>query len=557
MKEFAVLRLLDKISFLFERSGVDYAVMRKILQIKLIMDERRVPTIMANGKNTEGRNMYRMSLFIYAFMGVFTALIMLFGFPLYYKMNIVFGMLLFMLMTTMISDFSSILLDIRDKNILLPRPVKPQTVNAAKLIHILIYLSGITLAIAGPPLIAGAFIYGVAFLVVYIIELALVCGFVIFITAILYSAILSFFDGEKLKDFINYFQIALSVFMVIAYQLMGRIFELVDYRIAYVVKWWNYLLPSAWFAAPFELFVGHNPAADFIAMSIIVVIIPAVAFLFYIKVVLPRFEKNLQKLNNYGERANKAAGRKERRQAFISRLICSDKTERSFYRFTANMLANERKLKLRIMPTLAMAVVLPLVFLINFYRRGDSGSEFFTAITQSKSYLYIYFAVALLSTSMQWINSSEQYRGAWIYRVLPLATPAPLLKGAMKAFFIKYIVPFFALVSIIFTMIFGPRIIPDILLMFFNLVILLLFMFIFSKKELPFYKDFQYTQEKSSVAVMFISFAICGLFVAVHIIAGGFSYGVTAALAVSIVLTVILWRSAFRTTWKDIKMGAL
>ncbi len=557
MKEFAVLKLLDRVKILFEKSGVDYAVMRKILQIKLIMDERRVPTIMASGKNTEGRNMYRTSLFMYAFMGVFIAVIMLFNFPLYYKMNIVFGMLLFLLMTTMISDFSSVLLDIRDKNVLLPRPVKPQTVNAAKLVHILIYLSGITLAIAGPPLIAGAVMYGITFLIAYIIELVLVCGFVIFITAILYSAILSFFDGEKLKDFINYFQIVLSVFMVIAYQLMGRIFELVDYKITYVVKWWNYLLPSAWFAAPFELFVGHQPTADFIAMSIIAVIIPAVAFMFYIKIVLPRFEKNLQKLNNYGERANKAAGRRERRQAFISKLICSDKTERAFYRFTANMLANERKLKLRIMPSLAMAVVLPLIFLINFYRRGSSGSEFFTAVTQSKSYLYIYFTVAMLSTSLQWINCSEQYRGAWIYRVLPMTSPAPLLKGAVKAFFIKYIIPFFATVSIIFIMIFGPRIIPDILLMLFNLLILLLFMFIFSKKGLPFYKDFQYTQDKSSVVVLFISFAICGLFVAAHIIAAGFGYGVTAALAVSAVLTVILWRSAFRITWKDIKLGAL
>ena len=552
-----VLKLLDRISFLFEKSGVDYAVMRNILQIKLIMDERRVPTIMANGKNTEGRNMYRMSLFMYAFMGVFIALIMLFNFPLYYKMNIVFGMLLFLLMTTMISDFSSVLLDIRDKNILLPRPVKPQTVNAAKLVHILIYLSGITLALAGPPLIAGVFIYGIAFLFAYIIELVLVCGFVIFITAILYSLILSFFDGEKLKDFINYFQIVLSVFMIVAYQLMGRIFEFVDYKITYVVKWWNYLLPSAWFAAPFELFVGHNTTADFIAMSVIAVIIPVVAFLFYIKAVLPHFEKNLQKLNNYGERVSKAAGRKERRQEFISRLICSDKTERSFYRFTANMLSNERKLKLTIMPSLAMAVVLPLIFLANFYRRGDTISEFFAAIANSKSYLYIYFAAALLAASLKLINSSEQYRGAWIYGVLPFSSPVPILKASVKAYFMRYVLPYFTSVSLIFIMIFGPRIIPDILLIFFNLLALLLFMFLVSKKELPFHKDFQYTQDKSSVAIVFASFAICGIFVAAHLIAGGFSYGITVNLAVSVLLTIILWRSAFRITWNDIKKGAL
>ncbi|HEX2945630.1 MAG TPA: ABC transporter permease [Clostridia bacterium] len=556
MKEFTILKLLDRIRFLFDRSGVDYPIMRKILQIKLIMDQRRVPTIMAAGK-TEGKNTYRTSLFMYAFMGLFVALIMLFGFPLYYKMNIVFGMLIFLLMTTMISDFSSVLLDIKDKNILLPRPVNTQTVNAAKLIHILIYLSGITLAIAGPPLIAGAFIYGAAYVVIYIVELALVCGFVIFVTSILYSAILSFFDGEKLKDIINYFQIVLSVFMVIAYQLIGRIFEIVDLKITYAVKWWNYLLPSAWFAAPFELFVGQGRLSDFAGLSIIAVVIPVAAFFIYIKAVLPRFERNLQKLNNYGERAGKSAARREKRQVFISRLLCRDKTERSFYRFTSNVLANERKLKLRVMPSLAMAVVLPLVFLINFYRRGTTLAEFHSSILQSKAYLYIYFAVALLSTSLQYINNSEQYRGAWIYKVLPLTSPAPLLKGAMKAYFMKYILPFFVFASLIFLAIFGIRILPDILLMFFNLLVLLLVIFAVSNKELPFYKDFQYTQDKNSIAAWFISFAICGVLVAAHLIAGGLAYGITINLAISVLLTVVIWKAVFRITWNNIKTGAL
>jgi hypothetical protein len=155
------------------------------------------------------------------------------------------------------------------------------------------------------------------------------------------------------------------------------------------------------------------------------------------------------------------------------------------------------------------------------------------------------------------MNSSEQYRGAWIYKVLPLTSPASLLKGAMKAYFMKYILPFFALVSLIFIAIFGIRIMPDILLMFFNLLVLLLFMFIFSKKELPFYKDFQYTQDKSSIIVWFISFAICGAFVAAHFIAGKYTYGITVNLAVSVLLTIILWRSSFRLTWNDIAKEAL
>ena len=58
-------------------------------------------------------------------------------------------------MTSMISDFSSVLLDIRDSNILYPKPIDRKTVSAAKLIHIIIYLSLLTVALVRPSLIAG------------------------------------------------------------------------------------------------------------------------------------------------------------------------------------------------------------------------------------------------------------------------------------------------------------------------------------------------------------------------------------------------------------------
>ncbi len=45
MDDFKTLRLLDKLRFLFIKMGIDYEMMRKILHIKLTMDERRVPTL--------------------------------------------------------------------------------------------------------------------------------------------------------------------------------------------------------------------------------------------------------------------------------------------------------------------------------------------------------------------------------------------------------------------------------------------------------------------------------------------------------------------------------
>ncbi len=56
MKEFKVLCFLDKLAPVFEKLGADYVVMRKILQMKLVMDGRRVPTIFNNNKKKQGED---------------------------------------------------------------------------------------------------------------------------------------------------------------------------------------------------------------------------------------------------------------------------------------------------------------------------------------------------------------------------------------------------------------------------------------------------------------------------------------------------------------------
>jgi hypothetical protein len=73
MKDFKLLRFLDKLKPVFNVLGADYIVMRRILQIKLIMDGRRVPTVFAgknNDKNADSDNKFFKSLWIYTLMGL-------------------------------------------------------------------------------------------------------------------------------------------------------------------------------------------------------------------------------------------------------------------------------------------------------------------------------------------------------------------------------------------------------------------------------------------------------------------------------------------------------
>ena len=177
---------------------------------------------------------------------------------------------------------------------ILTKPVNEKTLSMAKALHISIYIISISLALIGPSLIASLFIKGVLFFIIYFIEVILINLFSISLTVLLYFFVLRFFDGEKLKDIINYFQIALSIVMTVGYQLFGRVFNLVDLEKSINISWYHYLIPSAWFASPFELFL--NNSNKYIYLSLMSIIIPIISIGIYIKL-MKSFEVNLQKLN--------------------------------------------------------------------------------------------------------------------------------------------------------------------------------------------------------------------------------------------------------------------
>lgn len=165
MTDFFVLRLLDKLRGAFIRFGVDYDTMRSILQIKLTMDGRRTPTALAGmqkKENVKEGSPLRLQ-WIYLLFGLILIPLTLSNDHYMLQMSLTFGIIMFFVSTTLISDFSSVMLDLRDKNILFSKPVNRTTLNMAKSIHVLLYLGTVTLSITGPSLVFSLFKQGIAF----------------------------------------------------------------------------------------------------------------------------------------------------------------------------------------------------------------------------------------------------------------------------------------------------------------------------------------------------------------------------------------------------------
>lgn len=543
-----MLRFLDKFKKLFISIGVDYDVMRKILQVKLVMDSRRVPTVLNNAKGkrdeskeSNDKNNFIRSLWQYMLMGLILIPFVIMKNSFIFQMSFVFGILLFMVMTSLISDFSSVLLDIRDTSIIATKPVNSRTLSMAKTIHVLIYMFMLTAALTVPSLIAALPAQGFLFFILYVAEIILVDMFIVVLTVILYMIILRFFDGEKLKDIINYVQIALTITLTIGYQFIGRLFDIskITSSVVFTPRWWQYFIVPMWFGAPFELIIKRNRNIYFITFTLLALIIPIVSIIIYIKLI-PAFESNLQKLSNNNENGNRNKNHIINR---LSIIFCSDKEERTFFKFTSYMIKNEREFKLSVYPSIGFAIVFPFIFIFNNLR-GSS----FSAIAETKQYFNIYFCALMLPTALMMLKYSPKYKAAWIYKAMPVKKNASIYKGSIKAFIIRLLLPVYIIEAFIFLMIFGMKIFPHLILVFLNMMLFTVLCFKTMEKSLPF-SEMAGTSNKSSGLIFIPLMFMLGGLAFIHYQCANISYGVYIYMIVLILFNLLLWKKAFNVSF--------
>lgn len=548
MKDYKILQVMDRFKTVFEKLDIDYPIMRKILRIKLVMDARRVPTIMSNAskkkgkRSNEDKNNFTRSLWVYGLMGLLMVPFILMSESYIFQMSIVFGILIFMITTSLISDFSSVLLDITDKNIITSKPVANKTLSIAKTIHVFIYMSYITIALAGIPLVASLIRHGILFFIIFLLEIILVDLFIVMLTTLLYLIILKFFDGEKLKDIINYVQIALSISMTIGYQLIGRLFSFMDLNVIFHPKWWQYFIIPIWFGAPFEYFLKGNNNYFYLSFSILALVVPIISIVLYIKNISV-FERSLQKLNNSSEhKKNKS----KKFSQWLTNILCRSKEEKIFFRFASDMMRNERGFKLKVYPSLGFAIIFPFIFIFNQLKYSD-----LVTIASSKLYFNIYFCALLLPTIIMMIKYSGKHKGAWVYKILPIYEISPIFKGTIKALFVRLLLPVYGVECILFMSIFGIRIFGELIIVFLNIMLFTVLCFRIIKKSLPFSEAFDATRQSEGF-VVFPLMLVIGVLGGIHFACTLFNYGLFILTAILILLNIIAWKKAFNISWENI-----
>jgi len=286
-----ILKILLRFVKIFNTKNIDFDKLQVIAETKILMDRRRSPVNFKRKQQKEMLNPLWGTLFVYFILGTAIGLLIFSLQSLLVAMIVIHAYLLFMMAMTLITDFSSVLLDTTDNQIILPRPVNSHTLFLARIVHILVYLLQFTIALTIAP-IAFTFIqYGLLTGVCMIVTMLLMVAFAVFVTYLLYGLMLRFANEQKIKDIVGYFQIFMTTFFVIGFQVVPRLINVNDNKLSLALHGYSYLLPPVWMAMALEAVQQFNFNSIHIAMIACTVLIPPFTVWIMIRYLAPSFAK--------------------------------------------------------------------------------------------------------------------------------------------------------------------------------------------------------------------------------------------------------------------------
>jgi ABC-2 type transport system permease protein len=545
-----ILKILDSFRQLFDILKVDYPKFRELLRIKLMIDNRQEKSVAQRKPGKEISNAMTLVLALYAFLGLFSGMLLVMIPNLFTALVLIQAIIMLMTTVALISDFSSVLLDTTDNAILQFRPIDDRTMAMARIAHITLYLLMITLSLSLGSLVIGTIKYGLIFTLTFLLSLLFSVLFIVFLANIFYLLLIKISGEERFRDIILYFQIFMAILALGSYQLLPRLMGASFLKnFAIDIRWWTFLIPPAWVAAPVEAAVRGVMSREAFLLNLIGIGLPILLIIVVVKYLAPGFNQALLKFEKTGSvREKKTPGRVL--SMFFSRLTTFRLVERAEFELVWLITSRDRKFKMKTYPSLGYMFIITAFLAL----RGKGGiAQTIQNLPVSKLYLvFLYAGCALIPMTLFHIRLSDQFQASWIYHALPIAKPGGIFKGAIKAMMIKFGGSIFILLSIPSLFIWGPKVIDDIGLAFVNMIFITYALALINKNELPFAKPYGIAREAQSRISGFLYLLLPAALGFAHYGLTFVPFGVLVAVPVIMVLIWPVSKIIDRTPWVKI-----
>jgi len=507
--------------------GADYDQIEIILKAKLSMDFRRSPSMFhASGKSDKTFNFQLIVMLIF---GLFIAI----GFNsianMMLNLTICFSIIMVMLGTSIITEFTSVLFDHRDNHIILVRPVSNRTLLLARLLHIQVYVGFMALALSAISSIVIVIKHGVLPFLAFWIAVGLCSWIALLLTSFFYIALSKVVSGERFKDLVSYFQIFMAVIIFGGYQFLPRLMESdMLQNTTMQIHWWSYLVPPIWLAGFVNLFSFKSIGIEVVILALIALLASIAGAVFLVRNLSSGFGDVLSEgASEKVERDRPEVNGRKRFNAL--RFFCVSEIERMGWTLAMSITKRDRKFKQAVYPSFGIIIVMAIItikpdfsdFAVSMHKVGETKNFF----------LFIFFCF-FGTTAITQLPYTDTPDGSWLYKALPIKNHGHLLTGAIKAMLKKFYAPTLVLLFTASLYIWGIAKLPSLMVGSLLIILVNLYSIIFMKMELPFTQARDMQQKGANMSRMFLLMLMMGVTI-------GFVY-LTTLLSLWIVIAVIV-----------------
>lgn len=548
------LRLFFGILKLLPLPGVNLEQVHMIASTKLIMDRRRKPATWKRSQQKEPSNTMLYSMLLYALMGLFVGLMVFVVPDFMLAMIILHTYLLFMLIMTLITDFSNVLLDTSDSQIILPKPVTSRTLLVARTLHIIVYLGQLVLAIMICPLVFSTIKYGLSVGLIALVTTLLTTAIGIFITYILYGLVLRYTSEQKVKDIIGYFQVFMTVFFAVAYQVVPRMINLSETTFSFELHWYSYLLPPVWMASLLDSVHNGVINGPRIGMIVCAVGVPFLAGVLIAKYLAPYFSRFMSAPAEGGTVSKKTKTNisKTNLSEKLARLMCRSEYENASFVQVWKITGREKSFKMQFYPSLAYIPV--FIFIILFRNFKDIGTKL-ADLPEGNMFLWLlYLGMFSVTLSLSLISYYENYAASWVYQTAPISKPGDLINGAVKSLLTKFFIPVYLIMSAVTLVIWGYKTVDDIILVGLNSILIFYISALMSTHYLPFSQQPNAKEQSGKFITVLLRICLIGVLVGLHWLALKVNWLVLALIPLSFAACWWAQQQLKQLPWKKIVM---
>lgn len=503
-----ILSLFVPFRWFIERMDADYNQFIRILKLKLQLDDRRTNKYSKKSENGNEKTLIKQAffqIFMGAFFGIFLIMVNS-PFTFFYLSH---TFLMAMMAMMIISEFSTILFDTSENVIIQPLPIKGNTVSLARNAHVFIYLAMMAFCLSMITIGMAIYKFGNLAGLIYVFTIFLNVLFTLFFANILYLGIMRLVSGERLKNLLMYFQIVIAVFFMAAYQIGLRMIDKTAIQeMVLPVHWFTYLLPPAFFSGMIEAFTTMNFNPSHLLFIAEALIIPPVAIYFTGKYLTPVFNRKLMDLEQ-GDRVSKIkieSGRESLWYRSMASLFVHSIEEKASFKMMWKMTGRERQFKQTMLPS--FGYILIMIIAPNIGKQHNV-SDF----TKGYNYLFVLYAFVMISFSLcTSLLVGNNQTSTWVFKSMPLASPASVFKGAINAAFARYFIPFYLLMGTGVCVFWGIKVLPDVIIAFLAIYLFTLLLYYFQQPGFPF------SLEKTAVQGGANAIKVFGLMIAAALI---------------------------------------